>query len=209
MPPLVSASRHRTGAQGTATASQPPPSSLIAAHLVPTVGSNIPHFNPRDFTLLLDESLGSDQDGQPNLGTDVTLNHKLICVIIKAGLDTTDLRSDDPFRKDNEYHDQIQRCLKVIALAVERTPDVVFRLSEPDDHGAQEENVPLYLWVIPKLLSLLLVDNDASKLIALNVWPLLGKILASSKHHSISFDHCLLISTYLQQMTEGKFRRRF
>jgi len=192
------------------TASQPPPSSLIAAHLAPTVGSTIPHFNPQDFTLLLDESLGSDEDGQPNLGTDVTINHKLICVIIKAGLDTIDLRSDDPFRKDSEYHDQIQRCLEVIALAVERTPNVVFRSSEPDDLGAQGENGPLYFWIIPKLLSLLLVDNDASKLMALDVWPLLGKILASSKHHSISFDHCLSISTYIQLLTEGTtFRQRF
>jgi serine/threonine-protein kinase ATR len=209
MSSFVSVSRHQTGANGMVTASQPPPSSLIAAHLAPTVGSTIPHFNPRDFTLLLDESLGSDEDGQPNLGTDVTINHKLICVIIKAGLDTIDLRSEDPFRKDNEYHDQIQRCLKVITLAVERTPDVVFRSSEPDDLVAQEENSPLYFWVIPKLLSLLLVDNGASKVMAQIVWPLLGKILASSKLRSISFDHCISISTYLQQLTGGNFRRGF
>jgi serine/threonine-protein kinase ATR len=209
MPSFVGASRHRTAVNGMVTSSQPPPSSLIATHLAPTVGSTIPHFDPEDFTLLLNESLGSDEDGQPNLGTDAILNHQLICVIIKAGLDTIDPRRDDPFRRDDQYHDQIQRCLEVIALAVERTPDVVFRSSEPDDLGPQAEKVPMYFWIIPKLLSLLLLDINESKPMSQNVWPLLGKILASEKQCSISFDHCLSISTYLQELIEGIFRRGF
>lgn len=207
MPSIVSASRHRDRVNVMVNGSQPPQSSLIAAHLAPTVGSTIPHFDREDFALLLKESLGTDEDGQPNLGTDMKLNHKLMCVIIKAGLDTIDLRSDDPFRKDNEYHDQIQRCLEVIALAVERTPEAVFLSSELEDLGPQAENDPLYFWVIPKLLSLLILDIDDSKLIAENVWPLLGKILASEKRCSISFDHCISISTYLEELIEGTFHQ--
>lgn len=203
MPSVVSALRQRSGANGTTSCSQPPPSSIIAAHLSPAIGSALPYFDREDFALLLKESLGADEDGQPNLGIDVTLNHKLICVIIMAGLDTLDLRSDDPFRKDNEHHDQIQGCIQVIDLAVDRTPEALFVLSKSEDLGPRAENVPLFIWIIPKLLSLLVLDKDESRMIADDVWPLLGKILASEKHCSNGADLCTSVSKYLEELVEG------
>jgi serine/threonine-protein kinase ATR len=204
MTSFASASRQRNGVNGMANGSQPPPSSLIATHLAPTDGSTFPSFDREDFALLLKESLASDEDGQPNLGTDVTLNHKLICVIIKAGLDTIDLRSDDPFRKDNDhYHNQIRGCVEVIDLVVERTPEALFVLSKSEDLDPRAMNVPLFVWVIPKLLSLLVLDNPDTTSIAELVWPLLGKMLASAKQCPNSFDLCISISTYLEELSEG------
>lgn len=203
MPSLVNASRQWKGVNGTTNGSEPPRSSLIAAHLAPTNGSTLPHFDNEDFSLLLKESLGSDEDGQPNLGTDVTLNHKLICVIIKAGLETIDRRSNDPFRKDNDLYHQIQSCIEVIDLAVERTPEALFVSSKSEDLSPRAENVPLFFWLIPKLLSLLTLDKDDSRLIAERTWPLLGKILASAKHCPRSFGVCTSISTYIEGIIEG------
>lgn len=208
MPSVVSVSRQRNWPAGTVNGSQPPQSSLIATHLAPSNGSSIPHFDPKDFALLLQESLGSDDDGQPNLGTDVTLNHKLICVIIKAGIDTIDLRSNDPFRQDHEYHDQIRKCLEVFDLAVERTPEALFISSKPDDSGSRAEDAPLFIWLIPKLLSLLVLDHTEPKVIAGIVWPLLGKILSAAKQCLNNFDLCTSISSYIEELIEGIFLQR-
>ena len=200
---MMSASEPGNLSNGVVRVSQPPPSSLIAAHLAPTNGSTYPQFDRRDFALLLEESLGSDEDGQPNLGNDVNINHKLICVIIKAGLNTIDLRSDDPFREENEDRDQIQRCIEVIHLAVDKTPEALFVLSKSEDLGSNAENVPLFIWVIPKLLSLLMLDKVDSQLIAYYVWPLLDKILFSEKQCSHNSDLCISISTYFEDILEG------
>lgn len=208
MPSIVSVSRQRNRPAGTVNGSQPPPSSLIATHLAPTNGSTIPHFDPGDFDLLLQESLGSDDDGQPNLGTDVMLNHKLICVIIKAGIDTIDLGSNDPFRHDNECYDQIQKCLEVFDLAVERTPEALFLSSKPEDLGSGAENVPLFVWFIPKLLSLLVLDRKESKRIAGIVWPVLGKILSAAKQCSNNFDLCISVSSYMEELIGGIFHQQ-
>ena len=205
MPSIVSVSRQRNRPTGTVNGSQPPPSSRIATHLAPTNGSTIPHFDPEDFALLLQESLGSDDDGQPNIGTDATLNHKLISVIIKAGIDTIDLGRNDPFRQDNEYHDQIQKCLEVIDLAVERTPEALFLSSKPEDLA---ENIPLFICFIPKLLSLLILDHTESKLIAGFVWPLLGNILSAAKQCSNNLDLCISVSSYIEELIGGIFHQR-
>lgn len=198
MPSIVGAFRQRNGVNG----SQPPPSSL-ATHLAPSKGSTFPHFDAEDFTLLLKESLGSDEEGRPNLGTDVFLNHKLICVIITAGFDSIDLRSSDPFCIGHLHHEQVQKCLEVIGLTIERTPGALFVLTKPEDLGPRAENVPLFIWLIPKLLSLLALDNNDSKFIAGCVWPLLGKMLALAEQCSNGSELCISVATYLEELTEG------
>jgi hypothetical protein len=203
MPPLVSASRQRNGADGTVSGSQPPPSSLIAAHLAPTNGSTFPQFENQDFALLLEESLGSDEDGLPNLGTDVALNHKLICVIVKAGLDTIGLGSDDPFRKRDGDQTHIQKCLEVIHLVVDKTPEALFVLSESEELRPHAENVPLFVWLIPRLLSLLVLDAGNSMSIADSIWPLIGRVVFSEKRCLNNFDRCNSISSYIEELAEG------
>lgn len=207
MPSAVSTLRQRNGVNATTKGSHPPPSSL-AAHLAPMNGSTFTHIHPEDLNILLKESLGFDEDGRPNLGTDVILNHKLICMIIMAGLDTIDLRSDDPLRNSNDIHDQIRRCIEVICLAIERTPEALFVSSKSEDFGPRWENVPLFVWMIPRLLSLLILDKDDSKVIAGNVWPLLSKMLACAEQCLNGSEVCNLIWTFLEELTEGTAHRR-
>jgi hypothetical protein len=199
----VSAARQRNGANGTANRYEPPPSSMIATHLAPTNGTSLPCFDQEDFALLLEESLGSDEDGQPNLGTDVAVNHKLICVIIKAGLDTTDQRNDDPFRKDSDYTNQVQKCFEVIDLAIERTPEALFLPSKPDHLDSGAETLPLFQWLLRRLLSFVLPDQHGLKEAAATAWPLLSKIVASEKHCPYSFDNCTAITKHIEEITEG------
>ena len=65
---------------------EPLPSTL-AAHLAPVNGVGEPGFDHLSFDALLDEALGCDDNGQPNLGNDVGVNQTLIRVIFEAGID--------------------------------------------------------------------------------------------------------------------------
>jgi hypothetical protein len=136
---------------------EPPPSSILATHVVH--GDDSSDLNQASFNQLLEESLGTDENGQPNIGSDVSINHKLICIVIKAGI--------DPFirdTKENPFHSnkalskddaQFSCCLDVIRTAIERSPETLFSSSAPEGHTRSKNQTPLYSWLVPKLLSLL------------------------------------------------------
>ena len=135
----------------------PPPSSILATRV--GNGDDALEFNQDSFHQLLEESLGTDDNGQPNLGSDQSINHTLICIITKAGIDpfVRDLK-DNPFQSNaapSEREAQVSCCLDVIRTAIDRSPQVIFVKSVPEDHVAGEHQVPLYSWLLPKLLSLL------------------------------------------------------
>src|SRR6266480_3754189 len=58
-----------------------PPSSILATHIAPVNGAALPDVDPKIFAQLIEECLGHDEDAQPRVGTDVAVNHRLICVI--------------------------------------------------------------------------------------------------------------------------------
>lgn len=198
-----SAPRPGTEVNGSFKGSQPKPHSLIAAHLAPSNGSTLPHFNREDFELLLTEVLGSDEDGQPNLGTDVTINHELICVVIKAGLDPIFRPNDNPFCEHDHCLDSIQKCIQAIDLSIDRTPAVLFIPPKSEGLGQESGNVPLFSWIVPRLLSLLAYDKDHSISIPHIVWSLVEKIMAAEHQCSNSLSHCLSISSYIDDLIEG------
>ena len=136
----------------------PPPSSILATRVVN--GDDSSDFNQDSFNQLLEESLGTDENGQPNLGSDVSINHKLICIIIKAGVHPflRDLR-DNPFQSNgapSHTDAQISCCLDVIRTSIGRSPQIVFTKSVPEDQASSGTQIPLYSWLIPKLLPLLI-----------------------------------------------------
>ena len=134
-----------------------PPSSILAARVVN--GDDSSDFNQDSFTQLLEESLGIDENGQPNLGSDQSVNHKLICIILKAGIDSflRDLR-ENPFQSNgasSKIEAQISCCLDVVRTAIERSASVISTKSVPEDQTAGVTQVPLYGWLLPKLFRLL------------------------------------------------------
>jgi hypothetical protein len=143
---------------------EPPPSSILASRLVN--GDDALELNQASFNQLLAESLGNDDSGQPNLGSDISVNLKVIEIILKAGIDVS-LRDfvENPFRTDgaqSKSNAQFLTCLEVVRTAIERSPDVL--LANTSMTGKREAGVeqPLYVVLIPRLFSSLIPQTSAA-----------------------------------------------
>lgn len=198
--------RHRN-VNGSTKPQEPPPSSILAAHLAPVNGSAASfNFDRESFTQLLKESLGLDEEGQPNLGNDATINHKLIGVIVKAGLDHALDQPRDPFVADDEESEtalEAHKCLDVIELAITRCPPVVYQLSGENEPREGDRDVPLFIWLIPKLLRLLSCRNLSSVKFEEKVWSVLECARSVDTKCGQSARFCKSIRQYLQQLVNG------
>ncbi len=132
---------------------EPPPSSILATHVVH--GDGVPDFDRENFNQLLAEALGADEHGQPNLGADVEVNHKLIRIVFQIGIERA--LEEDPFRAApaaGKGDSQLRTCLEVFQVAILRSPQVLFVKSDRQGIGAAPKSCPLYSWLIPTLLPL-------------------------------------------------------
>ena len=195
--------RTRASVNGPATAHIAPSSSIIATHLATANGNSLPQFDEKRFAQLIDECLESDGKGNSNWGTDVRVNKNLICVIVKAGIDPAPFDKRDPFVSEGRNPDQISRYLEVINLAIQRSPSVLYTLSGPEDLGSADENVPLFVWLIPKLFSLVGGANDENRSISSKAWDVLSNIVASTKRCSINHSECQTISSFIARNATG------
>lgn len=133
---------------------EPPPSSILATHVVH--GNGVPDLDRDNFKQLLAEVLSTDDKGQPNLGADVSVNHKLICIIFQVGIETA--LEENPFKSiggAGRTNVQLQNCLEVIQLAIERSPQVITVKSDSQGQDEAAWAPPLYAWLIPSLLPLM------------------------------------------------------
>lgn len=133
---------------------EPPASSILATHVVH--GNGVPDFDRDNFNQLLAEALGSDDQGRPNLGADVAVNHKLICIVFQVGIECA--LEENPFRSAataGKAEDQLSTCLEVLRVAIERSPQVVFVKSDPLGKDTSENPTSLYCWLVPRLLPLI------------------------------------------------------
>ncbi|KAG8530063.1 uncharacterized protein KY384_005545 [Bacidia gigantensis] len=134
------------------------PASTLAAQLVNQITDGAARGGSQredTFRLLLQEVLQSEYE-PPNTGgsneANLSVNFKLIYVIVKAGLDNHQRRN--PFVAHNNQVKQSIDSLKAIEIALCRTPNVLFSVSSHDEDESLQ-NVPLLLWLVPKILSLL------------------------------------------------------
>ncbi|KAL9130247.1 MAG: hypothetical protein Q9217_001540 [Psora testacea] len=135
-----------------------PPQSTLAAQLVNKItdGRRRPmNQDEETFKQLLREVLDSENEVTSTATTieaNWNVNYKLIYVIVKAGLDV--LTQDDPFIRRNVQITQAIDSLTAIQMTLRRTPTVLFFAPARSDDGSQRD-VPLLLWLMPKLLALL------------------------------------------------------
>ena len=182
---------------------------MLATHFAPVHGNDIgissalPDFDKASFDLLLEESLGHDDFGEPNLGTDIDTNHKLISVLFKAGIDRAFGNSKNPFNAYDAGRDELQfvSCLDVINLAVQRSPGVLFVLTTPAELSVHEA-VPLYVWLMPKLLALLSADQSTRK-INQKIQEVLEALLSAESLCSTAGHKCRTISEFYHSCTEA------
>ncbi|OAX81796.1 hypothetical protein ACJ72_03863 [Emergomyces africanus] len=153
-----------------------PASSILAAHLAPHLspGPNQRHAISREtFSQLRQEILGQNEGGQSSLEDNITDIHKMICVVIKAGLRPA-------FKArflGEEMEGQILDCLDIIRLAVYRSPQVLHEISDPEILGKNNTCAPLFAWLIRELFSLLFVWDPYS--IKEKIYSLLSTIYVS------------------------------
>lgn len=90
----------------------------------------------------------------------LTLNFKLMQVIVSAGLMV--LLQDDPFASIDQQTAQAEDCLSILRLTVQRTPSVLVFNPTSGLPSAEKQplaesmgNVPLYLWLLPRIIPLL------------------------------------------------------
>ena len=188
----------------TARNGDPPPSTL-AAQLVQhfTDSKRRPKVQDQEtFQQLLLEVLGIDAN-QPApaeaLENDVDINSKLIYVIVKAGLDS--LSHNSPFDKGSDSYQLVTNSLAAINITVKRCPSVLFA-TLPDQESESNHSGQLFLWLLPKLLSILAksersdVHNGVADLIK-------SCVLGEAKSQLITVKSCP-ISAYIRGCVRGK-----
>lgn len=127
---------------------------MLATHVIN--GNRQPNLSRANFAQLLQECLGTDEQGQLNLGEDVSVNLKLISVVVHVGVEPLLFPSEhDPFRErldQGRNLSELKCCLDVIHLAVQRSPEVIFKLADlPAD--SEDVDLPVYAWLLSMLLS--------------------------------------------------------
>ncbi|KAK2760373.1 serine/threonine-protein kinase M1 [Arachnomyces sp. PD_36] len=132
-----------------------PASSILAAQLASTQIGQEHELNRGTFSQLRQELLGNGEGGQFNLDGNVTDVHNLISVVMKAGLE--DGGNDNPFNPRGEAEGQTLDCLDIIRLAIQKTPQALYEISDPELLGKPGIYAPLYVWLTLHLLSLLRV----------------------------------------------------
>jgi serine/threonine-protein kinase ATR len=123
-----------------------PPPSTIAAQIVHN-RSNVARQGPESealFGKLLLEYLRDPVIEEANVET----NAQLISVVAEAGLDV--LGKDNPFAPDHLLQ-QANDSLSVIEYTIRRTPEVLLFTGI----GSPSDELPLFLWLLPKILNLL------------------------------------------------------
>ncbi|KAG9833559.1 hypothetical protein KCU68_g12060, partial [Aureobasidium melanogenum] len=135
------------GGDDLTDANLPPPSTL-AAQLVKNHVDTARGLNQPDTTVTFRQLLQEILSKSSVPETDVDVNHKLIKVVVEAGLDV--LFQDDPFAQWDFLVPQAIDSLAVIQSTIQRQPDILFHNASTNS----DQNPHLLLWLFPKLLML-------------------------------------------------------
>lgn len=141
---------------------QPPPSSILATHVVSTSAS--PVLTSEEFANLLQEVLGPTETGELNNIVDTETNLKLLNIILLVGvLPFIDFNAEGPFKKpfaQGANLEQLKKCLDVLHLAVDRSPQVLFKPTGRNIYPGTE-SPPIHVLLLAVSASLNLKSKDA------------------------------------------------
>lgn len=128
-----------------------PASSILAAHFAPrlaTQGQEPQRLSREAFSQLRQELLG-EKSTQIRLDDGVTDVNKLICIILKAGLEVSQSNGGT----EDDLEGQILDCLEIIHVGIDRAPQALWGVSDPIILG-EEIQAPLFSWLILQLIKL-------------------------------------------------------
>ncbi|KGO59126.1 PIK-related kinase, FATC [Penicillium expansum] len=127
-----------------------PASSILASRFVPHLATqgNETHLTRETFAQLRRELL-SEIQSQLRVDEDVTDVNKLICIVLKAGLEISP--HGDTSEQDREG--QVLDCLDIIQTSIEKAPQALWENSDPFILG-EDIHAPLFAWLILRLIRL-------------------------------------------------------
>lgn len=181
------------------------PPSTLAAQIVDSLtdgSNNVRQDDHATFQQLLREILDAEQydrTGSVNQ-SDVRLNCRLLYVIVKAGVEPVDIART--VHEGDEHSQQIIRCLSVIDLTIRKCPDVLFA-SSSDGNPDVGPPGPVYIWLIPKLLFLLHVDQSSS--IHVKVLSIIQNAIFNQARDRVAWEISYPILKYVQGAAFGGF----
>ncbi|KAI9721086.1 MAG: hypothetical protein M1812_002567 [Candelaria pacifica] len=190
-------SRYADNVNGSRQNGEPPPST-IAAQIVDNLSSvnrEPRHHDQRDFEQLLSTIVGNDGMSATSDGvieTDLNDNYKLINVVTRAGLEV--MLRNDPFAEKRHLLPQAMNSILVIQLTIQRTPAVLFFKPHNVTDSSGKLQVPLFIWLLPKLLALLIV-RDADDL-QQKLMKLMSTILTVTTRSPSGWQNCEKLLLY-------------
>lgn len=160
-PSAVANGSHPVITNGLLQQTGEPPVSTLAAQLVDNLTRGTQqskHQDREDFEQLLrifetdsqDERYVDDPEAREE-------SIKLIDVVVKAGLDV--LLRENPFEDRSLLIRQAVRSLAVIELTIRRNSELLHTATGRDEADKRFHG-PLYLWLLPKLLAIILCEID-------------------------------------------------
>ncbi|KAJ5935678.1 hypothetical protein N7466_005225 [Penicillium verhagenii] len=172
-----------------------PASSILAAHFAPlaTQGHNGHRLSRETFSQLRQELLGERQS-QMRVDEGITDINKLVCIVLKAGLDV-DPSTDTP---ENDLQGQILDCLDIIQASIEKAPQALWDISDPLILGENVE-APLFAWLTLRLIKL--AGNWPSEVVEQRTHLILHCMASLQSKQARSSPVCYGISAFLRACT--------
>ena len=132
------------------------PSSTMAAALINNIStSKAPQLIPQDDLHRVMSEVSSRENNIEELTESEKLEHKhkLIYVFVRAVLER--LSRDAPFNNVETLIDQALEALDILISTVREVPDVLLHTLNPETSLHSRGQEPLWLWLFPRLLTLL------------------------------------------------------
>ncbi|KAL4785846.1 hypothetical protein BJX76DRAFT_366638 [Aspergillus varians] len=135
-----------------------PASSTLAAQLAPRLASqgSPVHNLTREAFAQLRQELVEGKYSQLSLDDSVTDVSRLICIVLKAGLEPC-IKDENPGNGD--LNGQLSDCLDIIQTTVEKVPQTLTEVPDPEILGVKAY-APLYAWLVVRLLHLSCSRNN-------------------------------------------------
>lgn len=126
-----------------------PARSILASHFVPRLasqGREAHSLSRETFSQLRQELLGESYS-QSRVEDGITDINKLICIVLKAGLEA----APSGVASEDDLEGQVFDCLEIIQACSEKAPQVLWDISDPLILG-EDVQAPLFAWLILRLI---------------------------------------------------------
>ncbi|KAJ5143080.1 uncharacterized protein N7515_001867 [Penicillium bovifimosum] len=172
-----------------------PASSILASRFAPHLATqgHESHLTHETFAQLRLELLSEIQH-QRRVDEDATDVNKLICIVLKAGLEIC----PDGSAPDQDLEGQVLDCLDIIHASIEKAPQVLWETSDPIILG-EDIHAPLFAWLILRLIRL--ASTWTSEAVHEKIQLLCATLAHSQFRHGRSMPTSYAVAAFLRACT--------